>query len=112
MKIKNGFYLFLVIDHRKDKKMKRKIVSVILAATMLLSMAGCGTAATATLNNENPAASEAVGIESVSETTSETAGEATSEESMELTMYFPVSVGGGPDALIGVPYLLWMRLQI
>jgi len=55
-----------------EKKMFKKTMAMALAGLMLTSMAGT-TALTAKAENDDV---------------------------MELTMYFPVSVGGGPDALI------------
>lgn len=64
----------------------KKILSLLLAGVMTLSLMACG-------QTEEPAATENVQTEETAET-------ATAEEPLELTMYFPVSVGGGPDALI------------
>ena len=62
----------------------KKFLSLLLAAAMLTTMlAGCGSSSGGTA-------------------TDSAAGDSTSNSSdtLELTMYFPVSVGGGPDALI------------
>lgn len=77
----------------------KKVISLALAGAMTLSLTACGqnkdAAAETTVKTENQTVTEAAKT-----TTETTANTATSEKPLELTMYFPVSVGGGPDALI------------
>lgn len=66
----------------------KKMISLLLAGTLAVALTGCGTGG----NSEQPSAS--VKEQSSASESNQTSGP------MELTMYFPVSVGGGPDALI------------
>lgn len=61
----------------------KKLISLMLACVLLLGLTACGSS-TGTSEASSEAGSEA-----------EDSGDV-----LELTMYFPVSVGGGPDALI------------
>lgn len=61
----------------------KRLLCLLLTGAITLSLMACGQ------NTESTAETQ----------TQETATEETGEV-LELTMYFPVSVGGGPDALI------------
>lgn len=78
----------------------KKLVCLLLTGIMTLSLMACGSSETTTADAQTTAEvaetpSTADVVAEAPQTESETAAEA-----MELTMYFPVSVGGGPDALI------------
>lgn len=77
----------------------KKIVSVLLAGAMLVSLTACGGSSggggATQAAQETQAAEKKEGEQQASEE-----GPAASDGALELTMYFPVSVGGGPDALI------------
>lgn len=78
----------------------KKFISLVLAGIMTFSLAACGQNATANqtaVQNQSTANEENAANEAAD--TAESAATA-STDSMELTMYFPVAVGGGPDALI------------
>ena len=83
----------------------KKLLSLVLTGAMVLSMAACGQSST-TQQTTSQAAQQSVqetGVVEKAEETSEKKSEDTvpaTGEQMELTMYFPVAVGGGPDALI------------
>lgn len=82
----------------------KKILCGLLTGVMAFSLVACGQNA-GTVEGEATEAVHAVGAEETdnsgeTDKTGETAEIAETAESMELTMYFPVSVGGGPDALI------------
>ena len=80
---------------------KKKILTSVLAGIMSLSvMAGCsssnGDSAASTSAQEKTTA-EAASADTTSNSKDSTD---TSAENVTLDMYFPVSVGGGPDVLI------------
>ena len=78
----------------------KKFISLVLAGIMTFSLAACGQNATANqtaVQNQSTANEENAANEAAD--TAESAA-TVSTDSMELTMYFPVAVGGGPDALI------------
>ena len=75
----------------------KKLISLVLAGIMTFSLAACGQNATdnqTTAQNAQTTQSNEAQAAAAADSTQSTA------EPMELTMYFPVSVGGGPDALI------------
>lgn len=92
----------------------RRVISVLLIGAVILSMVGCGKSSTSSSVNTNQSNSGNVsqsnetksqaGTEvqagSTEGTQADTKTQSVDKEPMELTMYFPVSVGGGPDALI------------
>lgn len=67
----------------------KKLISAVLVFVMCIGLlAGCGNDTnTQANNNQTPNNTQATDNKE-------------SKETLELTMYFPVSVGGGPDALI------------
>lgn len=76
----------------------KKAISLLLAGLMMIGTIGCGnTAATETAQTTTETAGQTT---TEAETSTGAAADAASGETLELTMYFPVSVGGGPDALI------------
>lgn len=79
----------------------KKILCGLLAGVMAFSLVACGQNA-GTAEGEATEAVHAAGAEETDNSgdTDKTGEIAETAESMELTMYFPVSVGGGPDALI------------
>lgn len=74
--------------------MMKKVISLLLAGILVLGVAGCGNTDAGADKTTKQAATEASDPAKTKESGTEP------EEPMELTMYFPVSVGGGPDALI------------
>lgn len=70
----------------------KRLLCLLLTGAMTLSLMACGqnTESTAETQTQETATEETVAAETTEET----------GEVLELTMYFPVSVGGGPDALI------------
>ena len=70
----------------------KRLLCLLLTGAMTLSLMACGqnTESTAETQTQETATEENVAAETTEET----------GEVLELTMYFPVSVGGGPDALI------------
>ena len=78
----------------------KKLIGLVLAGIMTFSLAACGQNATdnqTTAQNAQTTQSNEAQAAAAADSTQSTA------EPMELTMYFPVSVGGGPDALIDAP---------
>lgn len=84
----------------ESMKNKKWTASLLAAAMCMSALTGCGSSdnsaadqSAATTQNTAQAADNQTADSNVAQ-------DNTSEEPMELTMYFPVSVGGGPDALI------------
>lgn len=78
----------------------KKAMSLLLAGILTLGLAGCGNTAADTeaiTEQTTPTESTAAPAE---DRTAENADLEMAGDPLELTMYFPVSVGGGPDALI------------
>lgn len=77
----------------------KKLISLVLAGIMTFSLAACGQNTT-----DNQTTAQNAQTTTTQSNEVQTAAVADSTQSttdpMELTMYFPVSVGGGPDALI------------
>ncbi len=85
---------------KSEEKQMKKLISLVLAGIMTFSLAACGQNATdnqTTAQNAQTTQSNEAQAAAAADSTQSTA------EPMELTMYFPVSVGGGPDALIDAP---------
>ena len=80
----------------------KKLLCLLLTGVMTLSMLACGSTATVATQSESTQTAEADVTEAAdaAEVTADTTQTVIEGEAMELTMYFPVSVGGGPDALI------------
>lgn len=78
----------------------KKFISLLLAGAMVLGTAACGSTAspngaeTTTTTATTEAADESAGTQNTADS------EESSGDVLELTMYFPVAVGGGPDALV------------
>lgn len=70
----------------------KKWIALLLTGATVLSLAACG--------QSNESTNATVDKQKSAETTANETEAGSAEEPMELTMYFPVSVGGGPDALI------------
>lgn len=81
----------------------KRLLCGLLAGVMALSLTACGQSANTAANETDSTTNTTETAGQSAEETEETkeAAETTSNtEPIELTMYFPVSVGGGPDALI------------
>ena len=79
----------------------KKLICGLMAGIMALSLMACGQSSASALT-EGSTAEDKTQVETASKETekAEEVQEGSSGEPIELTMYFPVSVGGGPDALI------------
>ncbi len=78
----------------------RKILTCMLAGIMSISaLAGCSSTAQQDSTSTTKAADTASAEQKTNADTSAASTEA-SDEQVTLDMYFPVSVGGGPDVLI------------
>ena len=77
----------------------KKLISLVLAGIMTFSLAACGQNATDNQTTAQNAQSTTTQSNEVQTAAAADSTQSTAEP-MELTMYFPVSVGGGPDALI------------
>lgn len=89
--------------------MKKRLLALVLCVTCILSTTGCGKKnnnseeseqATVQATDKQSSSEETVTTSSTSSGEQNNSSSQESEEPLELTMYFPVSVGGGPDALI------------
>ena len=79
----------------------KKLICGLMAGIMALSLMACGQSS-ASAQTEGSTAEDKTQVETADKETekAEEVQEGSSGEPIELTMYFPVSVGGGPDALI------------
>ena len=77
----------------------KKLISLVLAGIMTFSLAACGQNTTDNQTTAQNAQSTTTQSNEVQTAAAADSTQSTAEP-MELTMYFPVSVGGGPDALI------------
>lgn len=77
----------------------KRLMSLLLVGAMTLSLVACGQSSTKT--TETSATTETTTEKTETTKTTDTASaDSGSGEVLELTMYFPVAAGGGPDALI------------
>lgn len=92
--------------------MKKKLLALLLSVTCIVSATGCskknetagqkGESTAQASVNQSGETTDPNGSNSSSSNSKNqgTESDSVSEEPLELTMYFPVSVGGGPDVLI------------
>ena len=78
----------------------KRILCGLLAGVMALSLTACGQSANTAANETDSTTNTTETAGQSAEETKEAAEATANTEPIELTMYFPVSVGGGPDALI------------
>ena len=76
----------------------KKLICSLLVGIMTISLAACGQSENQNTQSVNSSATQT--NEAQNQNTESQTNDTTSKEPIELTMYFPVSVGGGPDALI------------
>lgn len=78
----------------------KKLICGLLAGIMTLSLMACGQSGETAKEQKTSNSTVETSESTASDTNDAQTNTESSEEVLELTMYFPVSVGGGPDALI------------